>query len=99
MSSEHAKGKAQDQVSETAQDICEHMNQDHADAVLLLCSHFGCVEAEVARMVDVSPLGFEILAVAEGQERSVWIDFPVRVATPDEVRLALIRMLREARGQ
>jgi hypothetical protein len=80
--------------------IVEHMNDDHADALIAYCRVFGGRPAtERAEMVSVDRYGFTMLAHQSDTDRAaVRIPWGRRVDTPGEVRAATIALLREARA-
>lgn len=81
--------------------IIEHMNDDHAEALALFCRVFGGRPGTVqARMVGVDRYGFAVLAADEpaGEQVAVRLPFGRAVDTPDEVRAAMIALVREARA-
>jgi heme iron utilization protein len=81
--------------------IVEHMNDDHAEALVLYCRVFGGRAATVeAEMVGVDRYGFTMLARDEGADdrTAVRIAFGRSVETAGAVRTAMIDLLREARG-
>ena len=92
-------GAAQpDPLAEIAEGIMEHMNTDHADALLAYARHFAREEADEARMVAVDRLGFK-LHLKNGERRwSTRIAFPREVTTAADSRAVLIEMARQARG-
>lgn len=94
---EDANSSIADPVAPFARGICDHMNEDHADALTLYASAFAGIEPESASMTDVDRDGFDIIAVSEGHHRHIRIPFSFSVATTDEVRAAMIGLLREAR--
>jgi putative heme iron utilization protein len=84
-----------------AERIIGHMNDDHADALVLFCRRFGNRPGTaVARMVGVDRYGFAMLAADEpgGQETAVRLAFDASTDTPDAVRKAMIELLRRARS-
>lgn len=86
-----------DPLADVADGIMEHMNRDHADALVLYARHFAGAEAEQATMAAVDRLGFK-LRLRQGPRRwSVRIGFPREARTADESRTVLIEMLAEAR--
>ena len=81
--------------------IVEHMNDDHAEALVLYCRVFGGRAAtERAEMVGVDRYGFTMLARDEGADdrTAVRIAFGRSVETAGAVRMAMIDLLREARA-
>lgn len=75
-----------------AADICQHMNDDHADAVRTFCQAAG-VEPAGARMIGADAIGCDI----ETDTGRVRVDFAREVTTADEVRHAVIAQLADAR--
>src|SRR5207253_2720084 len=51
-----------DPLMDAAAGIIEHMNADHAEALLAIARHFGALEAEQVTMLSVDRLGFVIRA-------------------------------------
>ncbi|HMH51342.1 MAG TPA: DUF2470 domain-containing protein [Candidatus Acidoferrum sp.] len=87
-----------DPLAEIAEGIMEHMNADHADALLAYARFFGGEAADEARMVAVDRLGFK-LHLKNGERRwSTRIAFPREVTTAGDSRAVLIEMARAARG-
>ena len=87
-----------DPLAEVAESIMEHMNQDHADALLAYARFFAGEAADEARMVAVDRLGFK-LHLRNGERRwSTRIAFPREVTTAADSRAVLIEMARAARG-
>ena len=88
-----------DPLADVAPGILEHMNQDHADALVAYARAFAGVQADEAVMVSVDRLGFK-LRITEGDRRhSVRIAFPREVTTAADSRTVLVEMLRRARGE
>jgi len=86
-----------DPLAEIAEGIMEHMNTDHADALLAYARHFAREEADEARMVAIDRLGFK-LHLKNGERRwSTRIAFPREVTTVAESRAVLIEMAHRAR--
>ena len=80
--------------------IIEHMNDDHADAVLNYAHHFGgATEAASARLDDIDQFGLDLTTTAaDGATRRLRISFAAPLATPAEAHHTLIAMARTARG-
>ena len=88
-----------DPLADAAPGILEHMNRDHADALVEYARHFAGEVADEATMVAVDRLGFK-LRVRQGERlSSVRIAFPREVVTAEQSREILIAMLREARAR
>jgi putative heme iron utilization protein len=89
---------AADPLASQAAGICEHMNQDHADA-LVLFSRQAALQANAARMIHVDAFGFDVVAITGGAHKHLRVDFPSPVATSEETRAAMIELVRRARRQ
>ena len=88
-----------DPLPDAAAGIMEHMNRDHADALVAYARFFASAEADEATMAAVDRLGFK-LQLRQGRRRwSVRVAFPREVTTAGESREVLIEMLKQARGQ
>jgi len=88
-----------DPLAEIAEGIMQHMNADHADALLAYARFFGGEPADEARMVTVDRLGFK-LHLKNGERRwSTRIAFPREVTTAADSRAVLIEMARAARAE
>jgi putative heme iron utilization protein len=87
-----------DPLADAAGGIVEHMNRDHADALVAYARAFAGVAADEATMVSVDRLGFK-LRVRQGERlSSARVAFPREVTTAAQGREVLIEMLRRARG-
>ena len=85
-----------DPLAETAAGIIEHMNRDHADALLAYARHFAGAEADEATMAAVDRLGFKLRLRRDQRRWSVRIGFPREVRSAGESRTVLIEMLSRA---
>ena len=81
--------------------IIKHMNDDHADALLLYVQAFaGHTEATSARLVTFDELGMGIcFSTSDGAESECRIDFDVPLAHAGEARRVLVEMVDEARAR
>ncbi len=86
-----------DPLADAADEIVAHMNEDHADALALYARAFAGLDATSARMLEVDRLGFRLRAETPGEPGEARLAFAAPVATPEEARKALVRMVREAR--
>ena len=87
-----------DPLADAAADIVEHMNRDHADALVEYARFFAGETADEATMVAVDRLGFKLRLRTGQRLSSVRVAFPNEVSTAADTRSALIAMLREARA-
>ena len=79
--------------------ILAHMNEDHGDSVLAYARVLGGVgEATSATMTAVDRYGFELAVKTPERTRAVRLAFDVPVTTSDEVRRAMIDLVKRARG-
>lgn len=80
--------------------ICKHMNDDHADAVLLYAKAFGNVsDATAAEMVAIDPQGMDILTRNGVATASVRVTFDHELADSEDAHHTLIAMIKQARSQ
>ncbi len=86
-----------DALADVAAGIIEHMNRDHADALVTFARVLGGADADEASMVSVDRLGFKLRVKTGERLHSVRIPFPREVTTAEESRVVLIEMLRDAR--
>lgn len=87
-----------DPLADAAEGIMEHMNRDHADALLTYARFYAGEPAEEAAMTGVDRLGFK-LRLRNGERLwSARIPFPREVTTAGQSREVLIEMLERARS-
>jgi heme iron utilization protein len=79
--------------------ILDHMNDDHAEALVAFCQVLGGrVEVTEARMVGVDRYGFDVLATSgPASPRALRFGFDAPADTPDAVRAAMIALVRRTR--
>jgi len=87
-----------DPLADSAGDIIDHMNRDHADALVLLANKFTTVDAEEASMTSVDRLGFQVRIKSGGEFYSRRIGFLREVNNTEECRKVIVEMVKEARG-
>ncbi len=99
VSAEAYRTARQDPLADAAPGIIEHMNRDHADALLTFARVLAGTPADEALMVAVDRLGFK-LRIKDGPRMSgARIPFPREVSTAEECRAVFIEMLRAARSR
>lgn len=91
-----------DPLADAARGIIEHMNRDHADALILYAQALGGQASEAAgivaaEMVAVDRLGFKLRVRAADGLHGRRIGFPREVTTVEQCRAALIEMLADLR--
>lgn len=88
-----------DPLADAAPGIIEHMNRDHADALVLYARVLGQLPAEAAEMVAVDRLGFKLRVRAADGLHARRIGFPRKVASAEQCRVVLIEMLADLRSR
>lgn len=89
-----------DPLIDGAKRVIEHMNEDHADALRLYAEAFsrsGPVPEAV--MTGVDRYGFEMSVTTEHGPRPVRIAFERSLTSSDEIRAAMVQMVKRARAQ
>lgn len=81
------------------QRILDHMNEDHADAVLHYARHFGKrVSATAAILAGIDRTGIDLVVTEAGGEQALRIDFDQPLAAPEDAHHVLVRMAKEGRS-
>ena len=89
-----------DPLGPSAAGVIAHMNADHADAMVLYARAFSkATDIAAASMTGVDRYGFEMSAMTSQGPRPVRLAFAAPVSTPEEVRAALISMVKDARSK
>jgi putative heme iron utilization protein len=85
--------------AEDADRIVEHMNEEHADDLLLFAQVYaGEAGATAARMTDIDAEGITLEATTADGTETLRIDFESRLHTPEDAHRALVDMALNARG-
>ncbi|MFZ0469262.1 MAG: DUF2470 domain-containing protein [Thiogranum sp.] len=80
--------------------MIEHMNADHADAVMNYLRVFARVnQADSALLTDLDRCGMTLVYEREGHRRHCMIPFDPPLQDASEVRETLVQMAVEAREQ
>ena len=87
-----------DPLADAATGILDHMNRDHADALIAYARHFAGEAADEATMTAVDRLGFRLRLRSGERLHGVRIAFPREVRTAADSRSVLIEMLAQARA-
>ena len=78
--------------------ICKHMNDDHADAVLLYAQKFSdATTATAATMQSIDTDGMDLEATVDGQNTSVRVSFERPLADAKDAHHVLVDMLKKVR--
>jgi putative heme iron utilization protein len=86
-----------DPLADAAQGILDHMNADHADALLLFAKVTAKLDAEAATMTSVDRLGFHLRVRTPVGIKGARIPFLREATTPGETRSILVEMVKQAR--
>jgi heme iron utilization protein len=86
-----------DALAPHVEGICSHMNEDHQEAMIAYAKAFASTEADTAKMIHVDRAGFDMVAIKNNNHKHIRLDFSQTVTTPDEVRKAMVEMVRRAR--
>ena len=88
-----------DPLAATAPGILSHMNGDHGDAVLAYAKVLaGLPDASSATMTAIDRYGFELAAITPRGPRAARFAFDEPVSSNDEVRHAMVALVKRARG-
>lgn len=88
-----------DPIAPHARGIIDHMNADHADAMVLFCRVFSkATDATAATMTSVDRYGFEMSAETSKGPRPIRLGFSRPIASSDEARKEMVDLVRRARA-
>lgn len=90
-------GAQSDPLADCGPDIIQHMNADHAEALILLAKAFAEIEATEAVMTSVDRLGFHVRLKTQDGRSGSRIAFLREVHSPGEAREVFIDMTAQAR--
>ena len=79
--------------------ICNHMNKDHGDAVLLYAQYFGALPtAAAATLLKIDGEGMDLqVTIADGVQ-PLRIAFPRPLADSKDAHVVLVEMMKTAQG-
>jgi hypothetical protein len=93
-------GSGIDPLAEHQAGIVDHMNADHADALVTYARAFTrATTAEDVVMVSIDRYGFELSVATAAGRRPARIAFASTVETSSEARKVLIELLQDARAK
>ncbi|MBW4604221.1 MAG: DUF2470 domain-containing protein [Calothrix sp. FI2-JRJ7] len=83
---------------EVSSRICQHMNDDHSNAILLYAQAFGGLkEAQAAQMQAIDATGMDINAQVNGENVPIRINFDHTLQDSEDAHHTLIAMVKQAR--
>jgi putative heme iron utilization protein len=85
---------------EVSQRICTHMNDDHAEAVVMYAKVYGNLpDATAAKIAAIDPEGMDLETQVHGSTRSIRIAFDHTLQDSEDAHQTLITMVKQARQQ
>lgn len=92
-------GSEADPIAPFARGIIDHMNADHADAMVQYCRVFSkATDTTAATMTGVDRYGFEMSAETGKGPRPIRLAFSSPISTSEEARREMVELLRRARA-
>jgi putative heme iron utilization protein len=88
------RAAAPDPLANAARSIIQHMNADHADALLRIANRTADPPAEEAAITSVDRLGFHVRLRSGDRVHGLRIAFPREVTNTEEARRVFIEMSR-----
>jgi putative heme iron utilization protein len=95
---DHAAASDIDPLAPQIDGICKHMNEDHADSLLLMAERLAGTRAQSARMIHVDSRGFDVIALQDGVHKYLRLAFPEPVSSSDQTRRAMVNLVQQARS-
>ncbi|MDJ0592366.1 MAG: DUF2470 domain-containing protein [Pleurocapsa sp. MO_226.B13] len=78
--------------------ICQHMNEDHSDAIVMYAQTFGnAPQTESATMDSIDPQGMNISAQIAGETVPVRVEFDHTLKDAKDAHHTLVAMIQQAR--
>ena len=87
-----------DPLADMAPSVIQHMNEHHADALVLMARHFAGCAAEAVRMTGVDRLGCDVQAVLTDGEQDLRVTFIRQATNANQIRRVLTEMTQQARA-
>ena len=94
-SKEYAAATA-DPLTAASAGILQHLNSDHGTAMVTLAARYAGLVGNEAQMTGVDRLGFTLRVKTTDGMKVVRINFPAEVRTGEQVRTAMVEMLRQS---
>ncbi|MBD1925591.1 DUF2470 domain-containing protein [Trichocoleus sp. FACHB-90] len=86
-------------TAEISDRICKHMNDDHADAIVLYAKTFGDTpNAIAAEMLSIDSLGMNLIAQMNDDATPIRIQFDHALKDAEDAHHTLIEMVKQARS-
>jgi putative heme iron utilization protein len=92
--------KPDDPVSRGAERAIDHLNDDHADALLEMAQALGgAPDATAARCLDADRTGLDLVVETPAGEREVRVDYEEPIEEPAGLRKATVKLAQKARAE
>ena len=79
--------------------ICQHMNEDHSDAIVLYAKSFGgATNATSAEMLKIDATGMDLLVKQQDTSQPLRISFDHVLQDAEDAHHTLITMVKQARS-
>lgn len=92
--------KPDDPVSRGAERAVDHLNDDHADALLEMAQALGGhPDATAARCLDADRTGLDLLVQTPTGESAVRVDYDEPIEGPEGLRKATVKLAQKARAE
>ncbi len=98
IAAEEYQSASPDPLAEAASGIIQHMNDDHADALLLLARRFLGDEIEEAQMTAIDRLGFDVRLRSGDRVHGGRVALSREARDTDQARSVLVDMVRQTRS-
>jgi putative heme iron utilization protein len=83
-----------------SQRICTHMNDDHAEAVLMYAKVYGqAKDATAATMKSIDPEGMDLNVMLGEEATTIRVPFERSLTDSEDAHQVLIAMVRQARAK
>tara|TARA_Y100001970_G_scaffold190340_1_gene231455 strand:+ start:6391 stop:7227 length:837 start_codon:yes stop_codon:yes gene_type:complete len=87
-----------DPLSPFSNDIIEHMNEDHRDAMVICCKNLSkAKDASDAVMTGIDRYGFEMSAITSDGPRPIRLAFRNEATNSEEARSEIVSLVKDAR--
>ena len=84
------------EIENVKEGAVEHMNDDHEDAMIVICEGIHGFKPESVKMTDLDSGG--IMMVSEKPHKSVYTSFNKRIKA-DDLRIEIVNLVKEARSK
>jgi heme iron utilization protein len=97
--SDHIPQNPDDPVSREAGRAIDHLNSDHADALLDMARALaGCTEATAARCLDADRFGLTLEATTPSGPRPLRVPYAEPIDSVEGLRKATVKLAHQARA-